>query len=288
MAFSILGALQLIGALGFFIYGMKIMSEGIQKIAGNKMRQFLGAMTSNRFAGVFTGFTTTALIQSSSATTVMIVSFVNAGLLTLRQSIGVIMGANIGTTITAWIITILGFKIKMDVLALPIIAFGLPLMFSSNNKYKALSEFLIGFALLFLGLDALKGAVPDISNNPEILHFLEEWTSMGILSTLLFVGIGTIVTVVVQSSSAAMALTLVLCADGIIPFEAAAAMVLGENIGTTITANLAAMVGNIHAKRTARAHLIFNLFGVIWMVVAFNGVTAGIDKYMVASGAQYT
>ena len=262
------------------------MSEGIQKIAGNKMRQFLGAMTSNRFAGVFTGFTTTALIQSSSATTVMIVSFVNAGLLTLRQSIGVIMGANIGTTITAWIITILGFKIKMDVLALPIIAFGLPLMFSSNNKYKALSEFLIGFALLFLGLDALKGAVPDISNNPEILHFLEEWTSMGILSTLLFVGIGTIVTVVVQSSSAAMALTLVLCADGIIPFEAAAAMVLGENIGTTITANLAAMVGNIHAKRTARAHLIFNLFGVIWMVVAFNGVTAGIDKYMVASGAQ--
>ena len=286
MAFSILGALQLIGALGFFIYGMKIMSEGIQKIAGNKMRQFLGAMTSNRFAGVFTGFTTTALIQSSSATTVMIVSFVNAGLLTLRQSIGVIMGANIGTTITAWIITILGFKIKMDVLALPIIAFGLPLMFSSNNKYKALSEFLIGFALLFLGLDALKGAVPDISNNPEILHFLEEWTSMGILSTLLFVGIGTIMTVVVQSSSAAMALTLVLCADGIIPFEAAAAMVLGENIGTTITANLAAMVGNIHAKRTARAHLIFNLFGVIWMVVAFNGVTAGIDKYMVASGAQ--
>lgn len=286
MEFSILGALQLIGALGFFIYGMKIMSEGIQKIAGNKMRQFLGAMTSNRFAGVFTGFTTTALIQSSSATTVMIVSFVNAGLLTLRQSIGVIMGANIGTTITAWIITILGFKVKMDVLALPIIAFGLPLMFSSNNKYKALSEFLIGFALLFLGLDALKGAVPDISNNPEILHFLEEWTSMGILSTLLFVGIGTIVTVVVQSSSAAMALTLVLCADGIIPFEAAAAMVLGENIGTTITANLAAMVGNIHAKRTARAHLIFNLFGVIWMVVAFNGVTAGIDKYMVASGAQ--
>lgn len=286
MDFSILGALQLIGALGFFIYGMKIMSEGIQKIAGNKMRQFLGAMTSNRFAGVFTGFTTTALIQSSSATTVMIVSFVNAGLLTLRQSIGVIMGANIGTTITAWIITILGFKIKMDVLALPIIAFGLPLMFSSNNKYKALSEFLIGFALLFLGLDALKGAVPDISNNPEILHFLEEWTSMGILSTLLFVGIGTIVTVVVQSSSAAMALTLVLCADGIIPFEAAAAMVLGENIGTTITANLAAMVGNIHAKRTARAHLIFNLFGVIWMVVAFNGITAGIDKYMVASGAQ--
>lgn len=286
MEFSILGALQLIGALGFFIYGMKIMSEGIQKIAGNKMRQFLGAMTSNRFAGVFTGFTTTALIQSSSATTVMIVSFVNAGLLTLRQSIGVIMGANIGTTITAWIITILGFKVKMDVLALPIIAFGLPLMFSSNNKYKALSEFLIGFALLFLGLDALKGAVPDISNNPEILHFLEEWTSMGVLSTLLFVGIGTIVTVVVQSSSAAMALTLVLCADGIIPFEAAAAMVLGENIGTTITANLAAMVGNIHAKRTARAHLIFNLFGVIWMVVAFNGVTAGIDKYMVASGAQ--
>ncbi len=284
MEFGIFDLLKLIGALCFFIYGMKVMSEGIQKLAGNSMRKILSTLTTNRFAGVFTGFSTTALIQSSSATTVMLVSFVNAGLLSLTQSIGVIMGANIGTTITAWLITLLGFKVKMGAIALPLIGIGFPMMFSSKGKLKALAEFIVGFALLFLGLDELKHAVPDIKNNPEVLDFLAHWTSMGFLSTILFVAIGTILTVVVQSSSAAMALTLVLCANGTIPFEAAAAMVLGENIGTTITANLAAMVGNVHAKRTARAHFIFNIFGVIWMLIAFQGFMYGIDVYMTDSG----
>jgi phosphate:Na+ symporter len=283
--FGIFDLLVLIGALCFFIYGMKIMSEGIQKLAGNSMRKILGTLTKNRFAGVFTGFTTTALIQSSSATTVMLVSFVNAGLLSLTQSIGVIMGANIGTTITAWLITLLGFKVKISVIALPLIGIGFPMLFSSKGKMKAFAEFIIGFAILFLGLAALKSAVPDIKHNPEVLAFLKEWTSMGFLSTVLFVLVGTILTVVVQSSSAAMTLTLVLCANGTIPFEAAAAMVLGENIGTTITANLAAMVGNVHAKRTARAHFIFNIVGVIWMLIAFEGFMYLINQYMVNSGA---
>ena len=285
MEFGFFDLLKLIGALCFFIYGMKVMSEGIQKLAGNSMRKILSTITTNRIAGIFTGFTTTALIQSSSATTVMLVSFVNAGLLSLTQSIGVIMGANIGTTITAWLITLLGFKVKMSVIALPLIGVGFPMMFSSKEKMKALAEFIVGFALLFLGLDELKHAVPDIKHNPEVLEFLKHWTTLGFLSTVLFVLIGTILTVVVQSSSAAMALTLVLCANGTIPFEAAAAMVLGENIGTTITANLAAMIGNVHAKRTARAHFIFNIFGVIWMLVAFEGFMYVINKYMISTGA---
>ena len=280
MKFGILDALVLIGALGFFIYGMKIMSEGIQKVAGSKMRKILGAMTSNRFFGVLTGFLITALIQSSSATTVMVVSFVNAGLLTLLQSIGVIMGANIGTTVTAWLISIVGFKVKIATFSLPIIAFGFPLLFVSNSKMKAWGEVLIGFGLLFMGLDELKATVPDLKSNPEILQFLTSFTDYGVLSTLFFILIGTGVTIIVQSSSAAMALTLVVANNGWIPFEMAAAMVLGENIGTTITANLAALVGNVHAKRSARAHFIFNVFGVVWMVLAFPWFLQGIDYYM--------
>ena len=257
--------LELVGALGFFIYGMKEMSDGIQKVAGSKMRDILRVMTSNRFLGVFTGFLVTALVQSSSASTVMIVSFVNAGLLSLVESIGVIMGANIGTTITAWLISILGFKVKISALALPIIAIGFPMMFSSRTIFKSWAQVLIGFALLFMGLDALKGAVPDLKSNPEILAFLSNYADMAYFSTLIFIAVGTILTLVVQSSSAAMALTLVMCFEGWIPFELAAAMVLGENIGTTITANLAALVGNVHAKRAAGAHFVFNIFGVIWM-----------------------
>jgi phosphate:Na+ symporter len=281
MEFGIFELLRLVGALGFFIYGMKVMSDGIQKVAGSKMRNILSKMTSNRFLGVATGFMITALLQSSSATTVMIVSFVNAGLLTLVESIGVIMGANVGTTITAWLISLLGFKVKISAIALPIIAFGFPMMFSSKSNVKAWAEVLIGFALLFMGLDHLKGAVPDIKANPEILGFLASYAEMGIFSTLLFIGVGTILTLVVQSSSAAMALTLVMCYEGYIPFELAAAMVLGENIGTTITANLAAMVGNVHAKRAAKAHLIFNIFGVVWMVFAFQFFITNIDSYMI-------
>lgn len=280
MAFGFVDFLQLIGALGFFIYGMKVMSDGIQKVAGSKMRDILAAMTSNRVFGLLTGFLVTALVQSSSATTVMIVSFVNAGLLSLIQSIGVIMGANIGTTITAWLISILGFKVKISALALPIIAVGFPMLFSSRDKVNSWAHVLIGFALLFMGLDELKHSVPDLKSNPEMLSFLKHYAHMGYLSTFIFITVGTVLTLIVQSSSAAMALTLVMCNEGWIPFELAAAMVLGENIGTTITANLAALVGNVHAKRAAAAHFIFNVFGVSWMFIVFPFFLKGIAWYM--------
>lgn len=280
MSFGFFDLLKLIGALGFFIYGMKEMSDGIQKVAGSKMREILAAMTSNRFLGVFTGFLVTALVQSSSATTVMIVSFVNAGLLTLVEAIGVIMGANIGTTITAWIISILGFKLDISALALPIIAIGFPMLFSSRTSINSWAQLLIGFALLFMGLDHLKHSVPDLKSNPEVLSFLQHYANLGYLSTFIFIIVGTVLTLVVQSSSAAMALTLVMCYEGWIPFELAAAMVLGENIGTTITANLAALVGNIYAKRAALAHFIFNVFGVTWMFIVFPFFLNGIEWYM--------
>ena len=274
MQFGFLDLLTLLGALGFFIFGMKVMSEGIQKIAGNRLRDILSSITNNRFSGILTGLGITSLIQSSSATTVMVVSFVNAGLLSLRQSIGVIMGANIGTTMTAWLISLLGFsKFSITSYSLPIIAIAFPLLFARKQQYRYLSEFLIGFALLFMGLGALKASVPELT--AEQLGNLKDLADMGFLSTLLFVGIGTLLTVIIQSSSAAMALTLALCANGL-PVELGAAIVLGENIGTTITANLAALVGNIGAKRSARAHFIFNVFGVIWMLIVFKWFIHGI------------
>lgn len=285
MEYGLFEIFNLIGALGFFIYGMKVMSEGIQKVAGDKMRNILSSMTSNRFKGVFTGFTITSLVQSSSATTVLVVSFVNAGLLSLTESIGVIMGANIGTTITAWLISIVGFKVKIASYALPIIAIGFPLMFFNREKIKFWGEVLVGFALLFMGLALLKDSVPDLKSNPEILEFLSRYTDLGYLSILLFVLIGTGLTVIVQSSSAAMALTLVMANNGWIPFELAAAMVLGENIGTTITANLAALVGNVHAKRAALSHLIFNLFGVMWILILIRPALNLVDWYLVSSGS---
>jgi phosphate:Na+ symporter len=290
MNYGLLDFLSLVGALGFFIYGMKIMSDGIQKVAGSRLRQILATMTSNRFFGVITGFLITCLIQSSSATTVMVVSFVNAGLLSLIESIGVIMGANIGTTITAWLISIFGFKVKIADFSLVIIGISFPLLFAKNNNLKNLAETFIGFALLFMGLDALKNSVPDLQNHPEALEFLkgfsyEDKSYLGkIGTTLLFVIIGSIVTIVVQSSSAAMALTLVMTNQGWIPFPLAASMVLGENIGTTVTANLAALVANTNAKRAARAHLIFNVFGVIWMVLTIPFFISGINWYMQKNG----
>ncbi|NOU59876.1 Na/Pi cotransporter family protein [Marinifilum caeruleilacunae] len=267
MDYGIADILRLIGSLGLFLYGMKLMSEALQKVAGDKMRSILAAMTSNRVKGVFTGVLITALIQSSSATTVMVVSFVNAGLLSLVESVGVIMGANIGTTVTAWLISILGFKVSMSAISLPLIGLGLPFLFSQNRGKKNWGELIMGFALLFIGLQFLKTSMPDIKSNPEILNFLANYTDMGFASTLLFMGIGTLLTILIQSSSATMALTLVMCNSGWISFEIAAAMVLGENIGTTITANLAAMIANTSAKRAARAHLIFNSIGVIWMLL---------------------
>ena len=284
MEYGFFEILNLLGALGFFIYGMKVMSEGIQKVAGARVRKILSSMTSNRFKGVCTGFTITSLVQSSSATTVLVVSFVNAGLLSLAESIGVIMGANIGTTITAWLISIVGFKVKIASYALPIIAIGFPLMFLNRDKIKFWGEALVGFALLFMGLSLLKDSVPDFNSNPQILEFLSKYTDNGYSSILLFVGIGTVVTVVVQSSSAAMALTLVMANNGWIPFELAAAMVLGENVGTTITANLAAIVGNVHAKRAALSHLIFNIFGVIWILLLLHPILNLVSNYIVSTG----
>jgi phosphate:Na+ symporter len=264
--------LKVLGSLGLFLYGMTLLSEGLQKVAGDKMRSILAAMTSNSFKRVLTGLFITAIIQSSSATTVMVVSFVNAGLLSLAQSVGVIMGANIGTTVTAWIISLLGFKADIAVLSIPLIGVGFAFMMFKSKKRKSIGELIIGFALLFLGLSFLKESVPDLKSTPEVLEFLKEWTSFGFFSTLIFVAIGTVLTIVLQSSSATMALTLVMCSYGWIPFEMAAAMVLGENIGTTITANIAAAIANVSARRAALAHTVFNLFGVTWVLIFFKPI----------------
>lgn len=269
MDYGIFDFLKLIGSLGVFLYGMKLMSEALQKVAGAKMRQILAAMTSNRVKGVITGLLITTIIQSSSATTVMVVSFVNAGLLSLIESIGVIMGANVGTTVTAWLISILGFKISMYEVSLPLIGLCLPLLFSNKRSRKSWGELIIGFGLLFIGLEFLKDSMPNLQENPEILTFLQKYTDMGYVSYILFMLIGTALTILIQSSSATMALTLVMCANGWISYEIAASMVLGENIGTTVTANLAAMVANTVAKRAALAHLLFNVFGVIWVLSIF-------------------
>ena len=269
MEYGFVDILELIGSLGMFLYGMKVMSDALLQLAGDRMRSILARMTSNRFLGIFTGFLITSAIQSSSATTLMVVSFSNASLLTLPEAISVIMGANIGTTITAWLITVLGFKVSLGAIALPLVGFGVLFSFSKKEKTKNWGSFVIGFALLFIGLQFLQEAMPDIDKNPEILTFLNQYTEAGYWSVLLFLVIGTVLTVLIQSSSATMALTLVMTAKGWIPFELAAAMVLGENIGTTITANIAALVANYQAKRTARAHLIFNLAGVLWMLLLF-------------------
>ncbi|MFC4665082.1 Na/Pi cotransporter family protein [Falsiporphyromonas endometrii] len=282
MEYSFLDLLTLVGSLGVFLYGMKIMSEGLQKIAGERMRTILSVMTSNRFLGVFTGILITALIQSSSATTLMVVSFVNAGLLSLAQSISVIMGANVGTTVTAWIISLFGFKVDIGTFALPLVAFCIPLLFSKKSTWKNWGEFIMGFSLLFLGLGFLKDSMPDLQSNPQILAFLQDYTNMGYGSVFLFLMIGTIMTIVVQSSSATVAITLIMCSKGWIPFEMATAMVLGENIGTTITANLAALGANTNAKRAALAHLLFNIFGVIWVLILFypfNSMIVHISEY---------
>lgn len=269
MEFGILDVLQLIGALGLFLFGMTMMSESLQKVAGNKMRSILASMTKNRFLGVLTGVIVTSIIQSSSATTVMVVSFVNAGLLTLAESISVIMGANIGTTVTAWMVSLIGFKFSIADIAIPLIGFALIFIFSKNDRRKSIGEVMIGFALLFIGLNYLKNSVPDIKAHPEMLQFLTEYTQMGYGSILLFLLIGTILTVVVQSSSATMAITLVMLSQGWITFEIGAAMVLGENIGTTITANIAGLTAKTNARRAALSHTMFNVFGVVWMLIVF-------------------
>ena len=266
---GILQIFTLLGALGMFLYGMNLMSSGLQKASGNKLRSFLSAMTSNPFKGVLTGLGVTSVIQSSSATTVMVVSFVNAGLLTLAQAISVIMGANIGTTVTAWLVSWLGFKADISVLAIPLMALGFLFSNSKKNQRQNIGELIVGFCLLFLGLSFMKESVPDLNETPEVLDFVKTWSSHGFASVLIFLAFGTILTLVLQSSSATMAITLIMLSMGWIPFNMACAMVLGENIGTTITANIAASVGNTQAKRAAMSHTIFNLFGVIWALILF-------------------
>lgn len=266
---NLLQVFTLIGALGMFLYGMTLMSEGLQKTAGDKLRSFLAQMTSNKFKRVLTGLGVTALVQSSSATTIMVVSFVNAGLLTLGNAIGVIMGANIGTTLTAWV-TALGFSVDISVFSVPLMALGFILHTSKKQKNKSIGEFIVGFAIMFLGLSFMKSSAGALlSNKDAMLAFFSHFTDFGFWSEIIFLLAGTILTIVLQASSATMAITMLLTTSGLIDFPLACAMVLGENIGTTITANMAAAVGNTSAKRAARAHTLFNVFGVIWMLIVF-------------------
>ena len=266
---GILQIFTLLGALGMFLYGMNLMSSGLQMAAGDRLRGFLSAMTSNPFKRVLTGLGITAVIQSSSATTVMVVSFVNAGLLTLAQAIGVIMGANIGTTVTAWLVSWLGFKADISILAVPLMLLGFLFSNSKKSQRRNVGELIVGFSLLFLGLSFMKESVPDLKETPQVLEFVKQWSDHGFGSVLIFLGFGTVLTLVLQSSSATMAITLIMLSMGWIPFNMACAMVLGENIGTTITANIAASVGNASAKRAAMSHTIFNVFGVIWALILF-------------------
>lgn len=293
----IVGFLYILGGLGIFLFGMRVMSEGIQKVAGEGMRRIMATMTQNRFFGLATGLLVTCLVQSSSATTVMVVSFVNAQLLTLVESIGVIMGANLGTTLTGWIIATIG-KFSLSKIALPIIGIGLPFVFMSKPKFKHTGEFLVGFGLLFFGLSELKNAVPDVksllkSSDPgdqllvqDIQGFIEQLNSYGFGSVIIFLIIGVFLTILVQSSSAAMGITIIVAINGWINFEIAAAIVLGENIGTTVTAWLASLGANINAKRAARAHFIFNIAGVCWMLLLFYPFIGMLDQIM--PGAIYT
>lgn len=288
MTYSIFDFLQLIGSLGIFIFGMKIFSEGLQKMAGSRLKGILSGMTRNRLTGVVTGFGTTAITQSSTTTTVMAVSFVNAGLLTFVQSTGVIMGANIGTTITAWMVSLFGFKFQITPIALAVIGIFFAFLFSKNTRLRNIAEAMVGFGIIFIGLEFIKGAVPDINTNPEIFAFLDSFTDYGFLSMLLFVLLGTVLTLLTQSSSAATAITLVMLFEGWISFPIAAAMVLGENIGTTVTANIAALVGNVHAKRAARFHFFFNVIGVIWMLILiypFLHLMDSVVQHFTGSGA---
>ena len=269
MDYSLLDFLTLLGAVGIFLYGMTLMSEGLQKAAGNGLRNILGAMTRNRFTGALTGFSITALSQSSSASTGMVVSFVSAGLMTLAQSVAVIMGANVGTTATAWIITLFGFKVDIGAFAVPLIALCIPLLFSSHSRRKSIGEIIFGFALLFIGLDWIEANVPDLKSSPEIFGFLTQYADMGYVSVLLFVAIGIIATMIIQSSSAAIAIVLIMCTKGWITFDLACAMILGSNIGTTITPIIASLGANLAAKRAALCHLMFNVLGTIWALVLF-------------------
>ena len=269
MDYSIVDFLALLGSVCLFLYGMKIMSEGLQKTAGSRLRSILAWMTKNRFLAVVTGVVITALIQSSSASVSMVVSFVNAGLMPLEQSLAVSFGAALGTTFTECIIAIFGFKVKMSAFLLPLLAFAVPMLFIKRNNYKNIGELLIGFAFLFMGLDAISANVPDLSQSPEIFSSLQQYTSMGFWSILIFTLVGWIVTMLIQSSAATFAIVLIMAAKGWISFDIACAMVLGASIGTSITPLLASLGGNAEAKKAALGHALFNLFGAVWLLAVF-------------------
>ncbi|MCD7722030.1 MAG: Na/Pi cotransporter family protein [Prevotellaceae bacterium] len=280
---TIINLLSLIGSLALFLYGMKIMSEGLEKFAGQRLRSILSAMTKNRVMGVVTGAVVTALIQSSSATTVMAVSFVNAGLMTLAQSIGVIMGANIGTTVTAWIISAIGFKVNIAAFTIPLLAIGLPLIFSSSSKRKSLGEFVFGFSFLFMGLNFLSSATTEMHLDVMVAQLLSHIPYTSFFTILLFILVGALVTMLVQASAATMAITLMLF-DMHIPgfgFELAAALAMGQNIGTTITAFMASLTANTQAKRTALAHMFFNVFGVVVLLPFFYPACHAVSWFVV-------
>lgn len=269
MDYTVLDFLSLLGAVCLFLYGMKVMSEGLQKVAGDRLRNILGAMTRNRVTGVLTGILITALIQSSSASTVMVVSFVNAGLMSLAQSMAVIFGANVGTTVTTWIISAFSFKINISTYTIVLLAVAVPLMFMKKGGYKSLGEFIVGFCFLFMGLDLISTYVPNLEENPQMLAFLQDYTQMGIVSVLTFFSVGIILTMVVQSSAATFAITLIMCSQGWISFTLGCAVILGGNIGTTITPILASLSGNLAARRTAMGHVLFNVVGSIIVLLVF-------------------
>ena len=282
---TLLNVLSVLGGLAMFLYGMALMSEGLQKSAGDRLRAFMASMTSNAFKRVLTGTAVTALVQSSSATTIMVVSFVNAGLLTLGNAIGVIMGANIGTTLTAWI-TSLGFSVNIALFAVPIMALGFVMHSSKKNSVKNLGQFLMGFAIMYVGLTFMKDCANAVLGEYQtgMMSFFGSINGFGFGSVLLFLIAGAVLTIVLQASSATMAITMLLASSGLIDFRLAVAMVLGENIGTTITANIAASVANTSAKRAARAHTIFNIVGVIWVLAVFRPIISLICIIMESLG----
>ena len=275
--------LELVGGLGVFLLGMKFMSESLQKVAGGRLRSVLGSLSRNRMMGVGTGIMVTAVVQSSSATTIMLVSFVNAGLLSLNQAVSVVMGANIGTTMTGWLVSILGFKIDITAMALPIVGLGFFARFIGRTRVTYWGEVLVGFGLLFLGLAFIRSAIPDVRNSPEFGQWLSGFAVTDWLSLLLAVGVGTVATIVLQSSSAAMVVVLTLAASGQIDFPTAAALILGENIGTTITAHVASVGATLAARRTARAHMLFNVLGVVWVVALFKPMLLLVDALLPGS-----
>lgn len=270
MNYSVIDFISLLGSVCLFLYGMKVMSEGLQKVAGDRLRNILGIMTRNRVTGVLTGVLITALIQSSSASTVMVVSFVNAGLMSLAQAMAVIFGANVGTTATTWIISAFSFEVNISDYSNLLLAVGVPMMFMKKSAYKSMGEFLVGFCFLFMGLDLISHYVPDLQENPEMLRFVTDYTSLGVGSVLIFFTLGIVFTMIAQSSAATFAITLIMCSQGWISFTLGCAIILGGNIGTTITPVLASLSGNLAARRTAMGHVLFNVLGSLVVLCCFH------------------